>query len=188
MRGASCELHALDENDPAHLDPYVKLVNAGWTLEHVATGSVPMRHIDVKANWAQARKDGDLLWAIMSDGKIVGVTQLSSHRDIYKSWQFIIIMFDPSGVGRGIGKEVTRMVTRYAFERLNAHRVWLGVNAENLRAIKCYLDAGYKIEGTLRDEIYCYGHYCDVIRMGALQHEWMSRTSAGAESEVHVEK
>lgn len=182
MKGEKCELRALDENDAYQVSAYTEMVNAGWTLQHVHTGSVPMRQIDVKQAWAGARKEGDLLWGVWTDNKIVGVTQLSDHRDIYKSWQFIIIIFDPSAVGIGIGKEVTRLVVNYAFQRLNSHRVWLGVNAENLRAVKTYLDVGFKVEGTLRDEIFCFGHYCDVIRMGVLENEWKLLSSVKAPS------
>lgn len=179
MKGEKCELHVLDENDARQVEAYTESVNAGWTLQHVFTGSLPLRAIDVKAAWAQARKDGDVLFGVWVEGKMIGVSQLSTHRDIYKSWQFIIIIFDPTGVGHGIGREVCKLVTNYAFLRLNAHRVWLGVNAENLRALKTYLDCGYKIEGTLRDEIFCFGHYCDVIRMGVLEAEWKNYLGHG---------
>lgn len=182
MKGESCELRALEGSDE-EIQTYTKYVNAGWTLRHVMTGSVPMRAVDIRKAWEDARKGGDILFGIWAEHcgddeckgmKFIGCTQLASHREIYRSWEFRIIIFDPTAVGHGIGKEATRLTTDYCFQRLNAHRVWLGVNAENLPALKCYLDCGYKIEGTLRDEIFVFGHYCDAIRMGVLESEWTS--------------
>lgn len=186
MKGEKCELRALEESDH-EATIWTKAVNAGLTTQHLFTGSIPMRPIDVKAVWKKEREAGSVEFGIWVKGfqgdpgagipyfsGFIGTCGLYSHRDIYKSWEFRIIIFDPRSVGHGVGKEATHLVTDYAFQRLNAHRVWLGVNAENLRALKCYLDCGYKIEGTLRDEIYCFGHYCDVIRMGVLENEWQS--------------
>jgi len=104
----------------------------------------------------------------------IGTCGLHSHRDIYKSWESRFLVFDPNAVGRGYGKEIVSLVTDYAFKRLNAHRVWLGVSENNLRAVKCYLDAGYVFEGRLRDEIFYNGRYHAALRMGVLEQEWQS--------------
>lgn len=101
--------------------------------------------------------------------KFIGTCGLHSHRDIYKSWEARWMIFDPEAVGKGVGKEAVTMLTDYAFRRLNAHRVWLGVSADNLRAVKCYLDCGYKIEGRMVDELFYDGAYHDAYRMAVVR-------------------
>lgn len=156
----------------------------GANFKYTFTGSIPMRGVDVKAHWEKERDAGSVLWAIVTSkgGFFLGTVGLHSHRDIYRSWEFRIFISDPGALGRGYGTEAATLAVDWAFNRLNAHRVWLGVNAENLGAVKCYEKVGFKREGILRDDIFCMGRYMDVIRMGVLEGEWTSRTSAPAES------
>lgn len=187
MRTDKCSLSVLEA---WHAGPFTDAVNAGLTTEHLFTGSIPMRTDDYAKRWEDERKAGDVLFGIHhSDywedagtpdathwrGKgFVGTCGLHSHRDIYKSWEARFLIFDPSAVGQGIGKDVVRLLTDYAFQRLNAHRVWLGVSEDNKRAVKCYLDCGYVFEGRLRDEIFYQGKYHAAIRMSVLESEWRS--------------
>lgn len=179
MKGQLCELRVL-EPKPEEVRAWTDGVMSGMTTKYLATGSVPMRYIDVAKKWEEEREAGDVLFAIYADGKFVGTCGLHSHREIYRSWELRILIFDPVAIGKGIGTEAVRMLTDYAFNRLNAHRVWLGVNEENTGAYECYRKAGFQTEGILRDDLFCYGHYVNAIRMGILETEWRSRTSVAA--------
>ena len=186
MKGEKCELHALEGSD-YEVSTFASHVNAGFTTRHLFTGSIPMRQIDVKEVWERERKAGSVEFAIYlpiiggeNSRRFVGTCGLYSHRDIYRGWELRILVFTPDAIGHGIGTEATELTVNYAFERLNAHRVWLGVNAENIGAIKCYSKVGFKEEGRLREELYCFGHYVDAIRMGVLESEWTSASPAKA--------
>ena len=190
MKGQSCELRALEESE-YEAESFTKAVNAGLTTEHMLTGSYPMRVIDCLAAWRKEREAGSVqfgIWAEMQvDGPMypkalcfIGTCGLHAHRDIYRSWEFRILIFDPSAVGHGIGTEATRLVVDYAFKRLNAHRVWLGANAANVRAIKCYEKVGFVREGVLREDLFTHGRYRDAVRMGVLEQEWTSSSQAQA--------
>lgn len=179
MRGELCELRALEESD-AEAQAFTKAVNAGLTTRHMLTGSYPMRAIDCQAVWRKERESGSVqfgIWTQREHGEpyhFVGTCGLYSHRDIYRSWELRILIFEPSAIGHGIGTEAVKLLVGYAFDRLNAHRVWLGVNAENVGAVKCYEKAGFQHEGRLREELFVHGHYVDAIRMGILEGEWRS--------------
>lgn len=170
ISGKLCELRVLRETDDEAKE-WSDSVNAGLTTQHLFTGSFPMRLIDVKEKWRKEREAGDVLFGIWTDF-FIGTCGLHGHRSIYRSWELRILLIDPNALGKGIGTEATRLLVDYAFTRLNAHRVWLGVNAENIGAIKCYEKVGFKHEGALRDEIYCRGKYVDAVRMGILEGEW----------------
>jgi RimJ/RimL family protein N-acetyltransferase len=172
IKSPTVELRVLEDGDA---EPFTKAVNAGLTTEHLFTGSVPMRTKDYAERWRQERAAGDILFGIWDregQGHFIGTCGLHSHRDIYKSWEARFLIFDPCAVGKGLGKDCVRLLTDYAFRRLNAHRVWLGVSEANKRAVKCYLDCGYVFEGRLRDEIFYDGKYHAAIRMGVLEDEW----------------
>jgi RimJ/RimL family protein N-acetyltransferase len=190
MKTDLVELRVLEADDSVI---FTKAVNAGLTTEHLFTGSVPMRTKDYAARWEDERKAGDVLFGIwirgglvdpaagiLSADRFIGTCGLHSHRDIYKSWEARFLIFDPHAVGQGIGKDVVRLLTDYAFQRLNAHRVWLGVSEANRRAVKCYLDCGYVFEGRERDAIFYQGRYFATLKMSVLEDEWTSITTAKA--------
>lgn len=183
IKGESVELRVLEDADA---EIFTKAVNQGLTTQHLFTGSIPMRTKDYAAKWQEERKAGDILFGVWTQDKrgpqydwlFIGTCGLHSHRDIYKSWEARFLIFDANSVGKGLGKQVCHLLTAYAFRRLNAHRVWLGVSEDNKRAVKCYLDSGYIFEGRLRDEIFYEGRYHAAIRMGILEDEWKSLTTA----------
>lgn len=189
IKGPTVELRVLEDGDA---EPFTKAVNAGLTTEHLLTGSVPMRTKDYAERWRKEREAGDILFGVWEEqlryGKtdalppfpqwtFIGTCGLHSHRDIYKSWEARFLIFDPSAVGKGLGKDCVRLLTDYAFRRLNAHRVWLGVSEANKRAVKCYISCGYIVEGVLRDDIYYNGRYHHVYRMAVLEQEWKDGAS-----------
>lgn len=179
IKGQSCELRAWEDADN---EPFTRAVNAGLTTQHLFTGSIPMRTADYAERFRKMRDAGDILFSIGTPEKrIIGQCGLHDHRDIYKSWEARFLIFDADAVGKGIGKEVVRLLTSYAFAKLNSHRVWLGVSEANIRAVKCYLDCGYRIEGRLRDEIFYNGQYHAALRMAVLEDEWKSLSSVKAD-------
>ena len=85
-------------------------------------------------------------------------------------------MVRPGLRGRGLGREVTRLVLSWAFEVLGAHRVQLEVLAGNRRAINCYLACGFRREGVRREaELYPDG-WKDIVMMGVLCSEYAAHS------------
>ena len=177
IRGERVTLRVLEDADA---EIFTQKVNEGLTTEHLFTGSVPMRTKDYAKRWQQERDAGDVLFAIDHNGHFIGTCGLHSHRDIYKSWEARFLICDSAEVGRGLGKEITGLLSAYAFQRLNCHRLWLGVSEANRRAVKCYLDAGFVFEGRLRDAIFYQGRYFATITMSILEDEWKSLSSVVA--------
>jgi len=102
----------------------------------------------------------------------VGIYNINWHA---RHAEFRILIGDSSYRGKDIGTLVTKYVVSYSFEKLNLNKVWLGVNAENKGAIKCYEKAGFVIEGILRREIFRNNRYYDAIRMSILREEYEKR-------------
>ena len=168
------------EHDEPHLRTYTNAIMRQDTTEFMLTGSYPMRWIDSKAVWDRERAAGDVLFAIHAGEnlKYIGICGLHNLRDIYHSAELRILIFDKDAVGKGIGTEAVKLLVDYGFNRLNLHRIWLGVNADNERAVKCYLKAGFKEEGRLREDIFYHGKWADAIRMGILRSEWKGLDAA----------
>jgi RimJ/RimL family protein N-acetyltransferase len=86
--------------------------------------------------------------------------------------------------GRGLGREVTRLVLGWAFDVLGVHRVELEVLASNGRAIRCCLSCGFRREGVRREAGLYPGGWKDFILMAILrpEHAVPSGTGAGPQA------
>ena len=114
---------------------------------------------------------GTYRWAIEYDGQCIGSARFVIDRDQH-SGSYSVGVFVADLRGRGLGREVTRLVLAWAFEVLGVHRVELQVLAGNRRAVNCYLACGFRREGVRREaELYPDG-FKDFILMGLLQSEY----------------
>jgi RimJ/RimL family protein N-acetyltransferase len=112
-------------------------------------------------------------WAVEHEGRCIGSTGLRLNVDQHRA-SFWIGLFVPDLRGRGLGKEITRLVLDWAFGELGVHRVELEVLASNRRAFRCYLACGFREEGVRREaELYPDG-WQDFIEMAVLRHEYRS--------------
>ncbi len=111
----------------------------------------------------------------LPDWRLIGFTTFSSLDGDNGSVMFHITIGERDAWGRGMGTEATELMLGHAFERLGLHRVGLSVFSYNLRAIRAYEKAGFRIEGRQREAILRDGRYWDEIQMGVLAPEWLER-------------
>ncbi|GFP76273.1 GNAT family N-acetyltransferase [Clostridium fungisolvens] len=73
--------------------------------------------------------------------------------------------------GKGLGRETLKLIKKVAFEKLNAHRLWLDVRYKNQRAQRIYKSEGFVEEGILRECILYNQNYESLIVMSILKNE-----------------
>ena len=76
--------------------------------------------------------------------------------------------------GKGYGKQTLKMLQYLAFQKLNAHRLWLDVFDDNLRAIHVYKSVGFVKEGTKRECVKSQNGYRNLIFMSILKSEYQN--------------
>jgi RimJ/RimL family protein N-acetyltransferase len=149
--------------DPEEEDGYGSAWRREWdgrryhTREHLAAARRP--------------EPGVYRWAVEHNGCCVGSAGLrvdaGQHRATYSVGLFVAALR-----GRGLGREITRLVVAWGFGGLGLHRIELEVLAFNTRAIRCYLSCGFREEGVRREaELYPDG-WKDLISMGLLRSEY----------------
>ncbi|WP_425447222.1 GNAT family N-acetyltransferase [Dethiothermospora halolimnae] len=89
----------------------------------------------------------------------------------------IYIFLGKDYLDKGYGTDAMEVLLNFIFNEMNLHKVKLTVFSFNTRAIRCYEKCGFKIEGTLRDELYKGGKYHHIIEMGILKDEYLDRCS-----------
>jgi [ribosomal protein S5]-alanine N-acetyltransferase len=150
--------------DPEEEDGYGSSWRREWdgrryhTRKHLAAGQAP----------PEPTMTGIYPWAVEYDGHCVGHARLEVDPGQHCS-RYAVGLFVAALRGRGLGREVTRLVLAWAFDVLGVHRVELEVLASNSRAISCYVACGFVQEGVRREaELYPDG-WKDFILMGVLR-------------------
>ena len=74
--------------------------------------------------------------------------------------------------GKGVAKDASRLILEHGFEKLGLNRIYLFTEVENLEAQMLFESAGFKKEGTLRQDIFSHGKYADRFIYGFLREDW----------------
>ena len=74
--------------------------------------------------------------------------------------------------GQGYGTDAVHTMLSLAFREMNLHRVFLRVDADNTRGIRCYEKVGFQHEGTLREVGFRESEYFDQHMMSILASEF----------------
>lgn len=84
----------------------------------------------------------------------------------------LYIFVNPELLGKGIGTKATRKLCQYGFSELGLEKIYLYTDKGNVAAQKVYEKVGFRLEGTLRNEILTRtGHITDRLYYGLLKHE-----------------
>ena len=77
-----------------------------------------------------------------------------------------LMIGDKSYWGRGLGTEALRLVTDFAFMKIQLKKLLAGVYINNVASINAFEKCGYSREGYLKEHSYSDGKRVDVILFG----------------------
>lgn len=91
--------------------------------------------------------------AIELDGRLIGDIQARTNPKAMPPGvlELGIELFDPQDRGQGLGAEAVELMTAYAFDQLEAHRVQLGTDLDNVAMRRVAERLGFGFEGTMRE-------------------------------------
>jgi diamine N-acetyltransferase len=119
-----------------------------------------------------SRGDDVLLAVDTVQGVHIGNVGLDSIDWKNRSAELGIVIGEKTHWGQGYGTDAIRTLLRLAFEEMNLHRVFLRVDVDNARGIRCYEKCGFVVEGTQRDAVFREGRYHDQFLMSVLRPEF----------------
>ncbi len=173
LYGNRVRLRAIERDD---IPRFVTWFNDPEVRRHLEAYR-PLSYV-MEEKWFEAHAQLDPnehLFAIeTADGVHIG--NIGLHRVNWKdrNAELGIVIGEREYWGQGYGTDAILTMLNYAFDTLNLHRVFLRVNADNPRAIRCYEKCGFEHEGTLRQAVFAQGHYKDQYLMSILQPEFKS--------------
>lgn len=171
--GERCSLRPLRRED----------IDAGWAewfndpevTRHMLRGVFPNTRDEQVAFFESVvtGSSNDLVLAIVTEPEGEHVGTLGLHRIdwVNRSAEYGMVIGDAKGRGRGIGPEATRLMCRHGFDKLNLHRIWLGVLASHGAVIHIMQGLGFREEARLREEVWLDGRWEDKLIMGMLAGE-----------------
>jgi [ribosomal protein S5]-alanine N-acetyltransferase len=74
-----------------------------------------------------------------------------------------LLIGDKNSWGKGIAAEAISLVTQYAFEELNLHKLTAGMYEQNIGSYKAFIKAGYQEVGRFKQHYFSHGEYVDGI-------------------------
>jgi RimJ/RimL family protein N-acetyltransferase len=117
----------------------------------------------------------DVLLAIeTADGVHIGNLGLHSIDWKNRSAELGIAIGEKAYWGQGYGTDAIRTLLGLAFREMNLHRIFLRVDTDNARGIRCYEKAGFRREGTSRDAVFKEGAYHDQYVLSIMESEFES--------------
>jgi RimJ/RimL family protein N-acetyltransferase len=169
LMGERCYLRPLREADIA--GNWLHWFNDPEVTRYMLRGVFPATAESHAEFYRQvAGSESDLVLAIVAREGDVHVGNIGLHRIDWQNRyaEYGVVIGERDFWGQGIGTEATRLICRHGFDRLNLHRIWLGVFADHAVAIRMYERIGFRVEGTMREEILRDGRYLDKVIMGLL--------------------
>ncbi len=147
---------------------YLSWLNDPEVTRGIETGLFPATKESLRVyleNVSQSRTD--LMFAIIDKklDKHVGNAKLANINWVHRNAQFGIIIGDKEAWGKGFGSDACRLLVKYAFEKINLHKVWLIVYANNPVARKMYEKAGFREEGCQKEHVFSEGRFVDAYLM-----------------------
>lgn len=80
--------------------------------------------------------------------------------------------------GQGLVTEAASAIIEVGFSTLRMHRIWATTDPENLRSIRVLERLGMRLEGRLREHLWCKQRWRDSALYSVLEYEWAARRAA----------
>ncbi|WP_242698180.1 GNAT family N-acetyltransferase [Bacillus sp. SD088] len=105
----------------------------------------------------------------------IGLAQIWSYNDYRKSWEIGFAIL-PEYWGRGYGGESAKLLLKYAFERLNAHKVVGMCNSNNKYSAALMEHIGMVREAIFKEELFWKNKWTDQYYYSILEKEFFRDT------------
>ena len=175
LSGQKVKLRGLRKED---LEAYRRWLDDPDVTYFMEMGWRPASDRDLEALYREATDGHSAVVFVIEDAETadaLGTAGLYLIQWPCRRAQYRIHIGEPSAWNKGLCSEVTGLIVTYGFDRLNLETIYLGTNAENPAAIRCYEKAGFSTEGRQRKFIYRDGRYYDVVNMSVLREEFLAK-------------
>lgn len=172
IRGTKVDLVSVSEK---YLKEYTRWINDPVATDMLGVLIFPVSE-EQERKWldaAIAEKDFEKTFTILTkEGKPIGNCGYNRIDYVNRYAVLGILIGEKDFWDKGYGTDAIRTLLRFAFMELGMHKVCLGVDSVNDRAIACYKKCGFVEEGRFREHRFYHGEYKDDLSMAVLADDW----------------
>ncbi|MBN2382470.1 GNAT family N-acetyltransferase [bacterium] len=155
---------------------YYRWLNDPDVSQYLETRFIPqsMENIKKYVENLDGRKDEIFMaMCLLENDKHIGNIKLGPINWIHRSADISLVIGEKDYWGKGIATEAVSLVTRYAFEVLNMHKLRAGCYDGNKGSIKAFLKNGFEKEGVRKEERFVGDKWVDEILLGLTVHNFV---------------
>ncbi|WP_050069920.1 GNAT family N-acetyltransferase [Anaerosalibacter massiliensis] len=173
LKGSNLYLRPMEEKDIPNKVRWINDTNVNATLNfNYPISEVETRHWLNRVSTDNNRKD--FIVCLIENDKPIGYGGLINIDIRNLKAESYMGIGETDYWGKGYAREIRAIILEYAFVQLGLNKVYSYVWEENIKMIKVNEKAGFKVEGTLREEVYSHGEYRDFVVMSVLRREYFS--------------
>jgi [ribosomal protein S5]-alanine N-acetyltransferase len=129
--------------------------------------------IDSLKEYVKSKQDDStnvfLAIVIKENHRHIGNIKLGAINWIHRFADVGIIIGEKDCWGKGYASEALTLVTKYAFDTLNLHKLTAGCYEMNQGSVKAFQKVGYYIEVIQKSQFYYQGAYVDAVVLAILK-------------------
>ncbi|HYT12794.1 MAG TPA: GNAT family protein [Candidatus Nitrosopolaris sp.] len=153
-----------------------------WFEDMEVTRYLALRHppnIEFENEWLDkmARDPNSILWVVEHEGHTVGTTAIHEINWKYGHGTTGTNIGDKKVWGKGLGRELMQLRTRYVFTELPLRKLNSMYYDGNEASGRAQAAAGYQVVGRRRQETFIGGKWVDVILTEVLREDWEKANS-----------
>jgi RimJ/RimL family protein N-acetyltransferase len=146
--------------------------------------AMPLSVAQMKKKYEAIEKDVDeskrlFYFAIRSkdDNRLLGYARIEGIEWIHGTGNLRLAIGDPAERGKGYGSDALQLVLNFAFREINLYRLSALVGGDNPGAVRFFGRHGFVEEVRRRKAILRDGQSFDLVHLGILRDEWLSKVT-----------
>ena len=141
-------------------------------------GELPVTYTKEEEDIKSARDSAAEIYLMIvekSSDQSIGFVRLNFIDTVSRNMWLRMIIGNAEARGRNLAEDALRGVLAWLFFEQNVHRITLETYASNERAIRFFEKLGFRKEGIIREAVYVDGKYYDIVTLGILGREFVSK-------------
>lgn len=153
-----------------------------WFEDMEVTRFLLRRHppsIEMEKEWLDkmARSPDDVVWVIEHEDRLVGITGIHQIDWANGYGTTGTLLGDKSVWGKGVGRELMQLRTRYAFTQLPLRKLKSSHFEGNEASGRAQAAAGYRVVGRHKADRFADGSWRDEILTEVMREDWLKANS-----------
>ncbi len=150
-------------------DTYLQWLNDPTVNQYLETRFATQTLESITTYWEQHNNDPTSPWfaiCLKTDQRHIGNIKLGPISWIHRRADVSLFIGDSTCWGKGYATESIKALSDWAFNELDIQKLSAGIYSGNIGSLRAFEKAGFCLEGTLKNEVFCRGSRQDIFRVG----------------------